>query len=145
MLPSNDKILTNTAKILQNLMFWDIPDLPDLPDGDQKSCTPFQSTHNFPRIPKRYHMWGYNAKIPIKTAKILQNPMFWTFLTFLIFLMVTKNLGKSSKVIPRSQGFQKGIICESTMTKSPSKHREFSQNIFDFLDPSDHFDVDQTT
>ena len=54
----------------------DIIDLPDLPDGDQKSCTSFQSTPNIPRIPKMYHIWGFYAKISIKTAKILRNPMF---------------------------------------------------------------------
>ena len=63
-------------------------------------------------------MWGYNAKIPIKTAKILQNPMFWTFLTFLIFLMVTKSPVHPSRVLPTSQGFQKGIICGGKMIKN---------------------------
>ena len=127
MWPSNDKIPTITAKILQNPMFWDIPDLPDLPDGDQKSCTSYQSTHNFPRIPKTYHMWGYNAKRPIKTAKVLQNPMFYMFLTFLIFLMVTKSPVHPSRVLPTSQGFQKGIICGVTMTKAPSRHPKSSK------------------
>ena len=63
-------------------------------------------------------MWGYNNKIPIKTAKILQNPMFWTFLTFLIFLMVIKSPVHPSRVLPMSQGFQKGIICWGKMTKN---------------------------
>ena len=40
----------------------DILDLPDLPYGDHMSCTPFQSNHNVPRIPKSYHMWGHNDK-----------------------------------------------------------------------------------
>ena len=51
-------------------------------------------------------MWGYNDEIPIKTAKILQNPMFWTFLTFLIFLIVIK----AYIVLTTPQGFQKGIM-----------------------------------
>ena len=42
----------------------EILDLPDLPGGDQISCTAFHSTHNVPRIPKRYHMWRYNDKKP---------------------------------------------------------------------------------
>ena len=42
----------------------DIVDLSDLPGGDQTSCTPFQSIHNVPRIPKRCNMWGYNDKKP---------------------------------------------------------------------------------
>ena len=60
------------TKSSKPLMFWT-----KLHYSDQKSCTPLQSTHNIPRIPKRYHMWGYNEKSPIKTPKILQNPMFW--------------------------------------------------------------------
>ena len=96
----------------------DVLDLPDLPDGDQKSCTPFQSPHNVPRIPERYHMWGCHDKIPIKTAKILHNPMFWMFLTFLIFLMVSKSPVHPSRVLPTSQGFQKGIICGGKMIKN---------------------------
>ena len=114
----NDKIPIKTPKILQNPMFWDIPDLPDIPNGDQKSCTPFQSPHNVPKIPERYHMWGCNDKIPIKTPKILQNPMFWTFLTFLILLMVTLSQIHPSKVLKMSHGFQKGNICCLAMTKS---------------------------
>ena len=51
---------------------FDILDLPVLCNGDKKSCTPFQDTHNVPRIPKRYHMWGYNYEIHINTAKILK-------------------------------------------------------------------------
>ena len=63
-------------------------------------------------------MLGYNDKIPIKTAKILQNPIFWTLLTFLIFLMVTKSPVHPSRVLPMSQGFEKGIICGGKMTKN---------------------------
>ena len=44
--------------------------------------------------------------------------MFWTFLTFLIFLMVTKSPVDPSRVLPMSQGFQKGIICGGKMTKN---------------------------
>ena len=70
--------------------FLAILDLPDHPDGI------FRSTPQIPGIPNRYHMWGYNEKIPIKTPKILQNPSIWTFLTFLIILIVFKNPGRSS-------------------------------------------------
>ena len=87
------------------------------------SCTPFQSTHYVPRIPKRYHMWGYNDKIHIKTTKIFQNPNFWTLLTFLIFLVVTKHRVQPSRVLTMSQGFQKGIICGGTMPKYESPHK----------------------
>ena len=77
----------------------------------------FQSTHNVPRIPKRYHMWPSKDKIPLKTPKILQNPIFWTLLTFLIFLMVTICCVHHSRVLTLSQGFQKGIICGGKMIK----------------------------
>ena len=49
---------------------------------------------------KRYHMWGYNNKIPIKTSKILENASLWTFLTFLIILVVSKKSGNTSWVLP---------------------------------------------
>ena len=63
-------------------------------------------------------MWGSNDKIPIKTPKILQNHMFGTLLTFSFFLMVTKSPLHPSRVLPASQGFQKGIICGGKMTKN---------------------------
>ena len=53
--------------------------------------------------PKQYHMLGYNDKIPIKTPKILQTPMFGTFLTFLIFLMVTKTPVHPARILTTSQ------------------------------------------
>jgi hypothetical protein len=73
-------------------VFLDIFDLSD----DQNSWKHLLSMPMVPRIPESYHMRGYYGKIPIKTPKILQNPSFWTFLTFLIILMVTKNPGNSS-------------------------------------------------
>ena len=79
-----------------------------------------------PRIPKRYHMWGYNVKTTIKTPIILQNPSFWTFLTFLIILMVTKYPRNYSYVLLLSQGFQKGIICGVTISKPLSRHSKSS-------------------
>ena len=97
-------------KIFQKPPVFYILDLPDLHNGDQISYTPFQSTHNVPWIPKRYHMWGYKDEIPIKTAKILQNPMFWTFFTFLIFLKGTKSPINPARELPISQGFQKVIL-----------------------------------
>ena len=72
-------------------------------------------------------MWGSNDKIPIKTPKILQNSMFWTFLTFLIFLVVTKRHVHPSRVLTMSQGFQKGIICGGTMPKYPSRQPKSSK------------------
>ena len=118
----NYKMPIKTLKILQNPSVLDILDIPDHPDGDQKSENYFQSTPMVPRIPKRYHMYGYNDKMPIKTPKILQNPSFWTFLTFLIILMVTKYPRNYFYVLLWSQGFQKGIICGVTMSKPPSRH-----------------------
>ena len=83
-----------------------------------------------PRIPKRYHMWGYNNKIPIKMPQILQITSFWTFWTFLIILMMTKKPGNTSWALPWSQGFQKGIICGVTMTKSQSRFPKSSKSPF---------------
>ena len=76
--------------------FLDILDLPDHPDDDQNSWKHFLSMPMVPRIPEMYHMCGHIDKIPIKTPKILQNPSFWTFLTFLIILMLSKNPGNTS-------------------------------------------------
>ena len=86
-----------------------------------------------PRIPKRYHMWGYNNKIPIKMTQILQIASFWTFWTFLIILMMTKKPGNTSWALPWSQGFQKGIICRVTMTKSQSRFPKSSKSRFFFF------------
>ena len=90
--------------------FLDILDLPDHPDGDKISQKLFLCTPMVPRIPKRYHMWGHNVKTTIKTPIILQNPSFWTFLTFLIILMVTKYPRNYFYVLLWSQGFQKCAI-----------------------------------
>ena len=120
MLRYNDKLPIKTPKILKP-QYLDIPDLPDHSDGVQKSWKPFLIFSLVLRIPKRYYVWGYNGKILIKTSKILQNPSFWPFLTFLIILMAS--LG----VLPKSQGFQTGIICGGTMTKSPLRHPKSSK------------------
>ena len=48
-----------------------ILDLPVNSDGDKKSYKDIQCTPMVPRIPKRYHMWGYNVQTSIKTPKIL--------------------------------------------------------------------------
>ena len=85
-----------------NTQFLDFLDPPDHPDGDQNSWKHFLSTPMVLRIPKQYHMWGYNGEIPIKTPKILQIPSFWTFLTLLIILMVTKIPENTSWVLPWS-------------------------------------------
>ena len=71
-------------------------------------------------------MLGYNDKINIKTPKILQKPSFWTFLTFLIILMVTKYPRNYFYVLLWSQGFQKGIICGVTISKPLSRHSKSS-------------------
>ena len=43
--------------------FWDILDVPDHPDSDKKSWKLFLSIPMVPRIPKRYHVWGYKDKV----------------------------------------------------------------------------------
>ena len=120
MLRYNDKLPIKTPKILKP-QYLDISDLPDHSDGVQKSWKPFLIFPLVLRIPKRYYVWGYNGKILIKTSKILQNPSFWPFLTFLIVLMAS--LG----VLPKSQEFQIGIICGGTMKKSPLRHPKSSK------------------
>ena len=80
----------------ENTQFWDILDLPDPPDGDQNSWKHFLNTPMIPRITKRYHIWSYYDKIPIKTPQILQILSFWTFFNFLILMMVTKIPGNPS-------------------------------------------------
>ena len=89
---------------MSKLHMLNILDLPDLRNGDQKSYTLFQDTHNVPSIPKR---WGYNDEIPIKTAKILQNPYFGHSQPI--------NLPGGDQI---SQGFQIGIICGVKMAKN---------------------------
>ena len=42
-------------------LFLDIFDLPDHPEGDQKLCKQFLNNFCGPRIPKRYHIGGYNV------------------------------------------------------------------------------------
>ena len=61
---------------------------------------------------------GTMTKKPIKTPKILKNPNFWTFLSFLIFLMVTKYLRSPFYTFAMSQESQKCIICGVSM-KNP--------------------------
>ena len=89
----NDKNLIKTPKILLKPQIFDIL---DLPDGVQETCKSFLSTSLVQKIPKRCHMFSFNDKNLIKTPKTLQNPSFWTFLTFLIILMVSKNPGNTS-------------------------------------------------
>ena len=61
------------------------------------------------------------TKYPSRCPKYSKFPLFFTFWTFLIIKMVTKNPGITSWALPMSQGFQKGIICRVTMKKIPIK------------------------
>ena len=70
---------------------------------------------------------GTMTKWPSRCLKSSKTPVFWTFLTFLIILMVTKKPGITSRVLPWSQEFQKGITCMGTMTKCPSRHSKSSK------------------
>ena len=84
-----------------------------------ESLGPCQCTGSPPR-PLGHHKDGQEAQecpptwvfIPIKTPKINQNPSWRTFLSFLIILVVTKRSRWTSCPLARSQGFQKGIICQ---------------------------------
>ena len=57
-----------------------------------------------------------------KTLKILPNPSFWTFFTFLIILMLGKNPGNVFWVLPESQRLKKVLIYGSAMIKSPLRY-----------------------
>ena len=86
-------------------------------------------------------MWSYSDKTLIKSLKIFQIPIFWTFLTILFLLMVLKNLQNQSSELPEFKGFQKGIISIVIVTKTtsvpPKSPNPCFLDIFDHPDPPD--------
>ena len=91
-------------------------------------------------------MWGYIVKTPIKTPKILQNPSFWTFLTILIILMVTKNSRNTFWAFPLFQGLKKIPYGELQWQKPHQDTQNPPKPQFlDILDHPDHHDSDQVS
>ena len=66
---------------------------------------------------KKVSYVGVKWQISSQDTQNFQILKFWTFFTYLIILMVSKYPANTSLLLPRSQGFQKGIICGVQRTK----------------------------